>query len=136
MRFGSAEVYAVIDSFPEIKDSICVGQRRNCDADERVLLFITMKDGSSFTTDLEQRLKEAIRKRYTPRHVPKYIFEVADIPYTFNGKKCEINVKNIVSCTDIAVGGTVANPDALELYKQYQGLPSNQETLFRNGSKI
>jgi acetoacetyl-CoA synthetase len=132
--FGSAEIYAVTEGFSAISDSICVGQRRECDADERVLLFVKMKHGSSYTDDLEQRLKEAIRKRYTPRHVPKYIFEVADIPYTVNGKKCEINVKNIVCGRDVASSGTVANPDALEIYKQFQDLPSSQG--LPSGSKL
>lgn len=66
--------------------------------------------------ELKQRLRIAIRQRYTPRHEPRYILEVADIPYTVNGKKCEINVKNIVSCREATVNGTVANPEALKLY--------------------
>ncbi|KAF2020077.1 acetoacetyl-synthase [Aaosphaeria arxii CBS 175.79] len=128
VRFGSAEIYAVTETFVDIKDSLCVGQRREWDVDERVLLFVMMKDGVKFTADLEQRLKDSIRKMYTSRHVPKYIFEVADIPYTVNGKKCEINVKHIVCCRDMAVSGTVANPAALELYKRFQNLPSGSES--------
>ncbi|KAI8937416.1 hypothetical protein NX059_005141 [Plenodomus lindquistii] len=126
VRFGSAEIYAVTETFPEIEDSLCVGQRRDCDADERVLLFVIMKKGTSYTAELEQRLKGAIRKRYTARHVPKYIFEVEDIPYTINGKKCEINVKHIVCGRDVAVSETVRNPESLALYKQFRGLPSGQ----------
>ncbi|KAH7385687.1 acetoacetyl-synthase [Pyrenochaeta sp. MPI-SDFR-AT-0127] len=136
VRFGSAEIYAVTDTFPEIKDSICVGQRRDQDPDERVLLFVTMKDGLPYTSELEQKLKDAIRQRYTHRHVPEYIFEVADIPYTTNGKKCEINVKHTVCGRDMAVSGTVANPEALALYKTFQSLPSDQENRSRRRSKL
>lgn len=128
VRFGSAEIYAVTETFPEIKDSLCVGQRRDRDADERVLLFVMMKEGVSYTLDLERKLKAAIRKRHTTRHVPKYIFEVEDIPYTVNGKKCEINVKHIVCGRDMAVSGTVANPQALKFYTRFRDLPSGQES--------
>ncbi|KAF7557422.1 hypothetical protein G7Z17_g639 [Cylindrodendrum hubeiense] len=85
VRFGSAEIYAVVDTFPHIADSICVGQKRDSDADERVLLFVKMKSGSKYTDELGGKLKTAIKERHTARHVPKFIFEVADIPYTVNG---------------------------------------------------
>lgn len=80
----------------------------------------------ALTDELKQRLRIAIRQRYTPRHVPRYILEVADIPYTVNGKKCEINVKNVVSSREAAVSGTVANPEALKLYERFQSLPADE----------
>ena len=127
VRFGSAEIYAVTETFTNIQDSLCIGQRRDIDEDERVLLFVKMNEGYCFSGDLERKLKTAIKKRYSARHVPKFIFEVADIPYTINGKKCEINVKHIVSGRDTAVSGTVANPESLELYRTFQGLPSERQ---------
>ncbi|KAM0187492.1 hypothetical protein ACHAPI_011127 [Fusarium lateritium] len=123
VRFGSAEIYAVTETIPGLADSICVGQKREIDDDERVFLFVTMKVGAAFTNDLEQRIRHAIRDRYSPRHVPMFIFQVPDIPYTVNGKKCEINVKHIVSGRKAAISGTVANPGALEHFKQYAKLP-------------
>ncbi|KAJ5060426.1 acetoacetyl-synthase [Bipolaris maydis] len=132
VRFGSAEIYAVTETFPDILDAICVGQRRTCDNDERVLLFLKMKPASFFTEDFQQRLRAAIREKYTPRHVPKYIFAVEDIPYTINGKKCEINVKHIVNGREVAVSNTVANPQALEIYKRFRGLPTEDR---RTGTK-
>jgi len=124
VRFGSAEIYAVTEAFPEIEDSICVGQRRSNDTDERVLLFVKMKRGHKYTTNLATNLKAAAQAKYSTRHVPSYIFEVADIPYTVNGKKCEINVKQIVSGQKTAVSGTVANPESLKLYEQFLHLPA------------
>lgn len=111
------------EAFLEIEDSICVGQRRSNDTDERVLLFVKMKRGHRFTIDLVMNLKAAARAKYSPRHVPSYIFEIADIPYTVNGKKCEINVKQIVSGQKTAVSGTVANPESLKLFEQFLHLP-------------
>lgn len=136
VRFGSAEIYAVTDKIPELVDSICVGQRRDTDDDERVILFVTMKDDNALTSDLEERIRTAIRDRYSPRHVPMFIFRVPDIPYTVNGKKCEINVKHIVSGRKAAVSGTVANPESLEHFKQYANLPVMVSARKPKASKI
>ena len=125
VRFGSSEIYAVIETIPEVADSICVGQRRNVDLDERVLLFVVLKPGVKLTESLVSKIKTSIRQRYSARHVPKFIFEVAEIPYTLTGKKCEINVKNIVCGRELSVGGTLANPKSLRLYQKYRDLPSD-----------
>ena len=81
VRFGSAEIYAVLDQFrDEFDDTLCVGQRRPEDKDERVLLFCKMRPGVKFTEELVKRVKSAIRQALSARHVPSYIFEIEDIP--------------------------------------------------------
>ncbi|KAJ4043581.1 hypothetical protein NW753_010178 [Fusarium oxysporum] len=127
VRFGSAEIYSVMAAIPEVSDSVCVGQRREIDIDERVLLFVKMKPDEKFTHDVKERIKTAIRSKCSPRHVPAFIFEVHDIPYTLNGKKCEINIKHIVNGRKVAVSGTIANPAALEEYQRYRDLPIGQK---------
>jgi acetoacetyl-CoA synthetase len=119
IRFGSAEIYSVTEAFHEIDDAICIGQQRKGDANESIVLFLKLKSGVKLTKDLEERVKRAIQERHTHRHVPRYIFEIADIPYTVNGKKCEINVKHIVCGRETTVSGTVANPESLKLYEPY-----------------
>jgi acetoacetyl-CoA synthetase len=66
VRFGSAEIYRVIEGlfWQEIADSICVGQRRPTDSDERVMLFLLMKPGATFTADLVNRIRKAIRPEF------------------------------------------------------------------------
>ena len=90
IRFGTAEIYAVIEAPPApydfshaIADSLCIGQRRAHDKDERVLLFLRMYKGHHLTEGLERDIRTAIRKALSPRHVPSYIFEVGDIPVRF-----------------------------------------------------
>lgn len=81
VRFGSAEIYSVLESaFPEIADSICVGQRRPRDADEAVMLFLLMKPGEAYTPQLVARVRAEIRRALSPRHVPKYVFPTPVIP--------------------------------------------------------
>jgi len=76
------------------------------------------------TKELERKIRTAIRTALSARHVPAYIFEVAEIPYTVNGKKIEIAVKQIVSGSNMKPSGTVANPSSLGLYYKYKDIES------------
>lgn len=82
VRFGSAEIYNIIEQEfgDEVEDSLCVGQRRPTDNDERVFLFLKLREGKKFTNNLVNMVKEAIRKGLSARHVPKFIFPTAQIP--------------------------------------------------------
>ncbi|KEF52225.1 acetoacetate-CoA ligase [Exophiala aquamarina CBS 119918] len=121
VRFGSSDIYNVIESdFTEdISDSICVGQRRPQDEDESVMLFLLMKPGKALTPTLVERVKAAIRKEHTPRHVPRYVFETYEIPMTINSKKVELPVKQIVSGKLVKPSETLANPKSLDYYYQF-----------------
>ncbi|KAJ5639056.1 uncharacterized protein N7484_006918 [Penicillium longicatenatum] len=121
VRFGSAEIYRVIEGLfsQEIADSICVGQRRPSDSDERVMLFCLMKKEVPFTDDLVNRIKQAIRTELSARHVPLYIFATPEIPTTVNFKKVELPVKQIVSGKRIKPSGTLLNPGSLEYYYRF-----------------
>ena len=133
VRFGSAEIYGVLESgFPMLADSICVGQRRPQDADESVMLFLMMKPGEKFTQKLVNDVKNAIRKELSPRHVPKYVFETPEIPTTVNLKKVELPVKQIVSGTRIKPSGTLLNPESLDYYYQF----AKVEELVNTKSKL
>jgi acetoacetyl-CoA synthetase len=81
VRFGSSDIYSVVEThFPEILDSVCVGQRRPQDADESVILFLRMKDGEQFSAHLVERVKSKIGTERSRRHIPKYVFQTWDIP--------------------------------------------------------
>lgn len=82
VRFGSSEIYAVIDAHfsDRITDSLCVGQRRRTDVDESVMLFVLMRNGQTLRKNLVKDIKAAIAKELSKRHVPKYIFEMPELP--------------------------------------------------------
>lgn len=120
VRFGSAEIYNVVDKFNVdggIEDSLCVGQKIKGEDDERVVLFLKMKDGSaSISDELVKKLKVTIRSELSPRHVPAFILAIKDIPYTINGKKVEVAVKKILGGQKVTATGTLSNPESLDLY--------------------
>jgi acetoacetyl-CoA synthetase len=121
VRFGSAEIYSIIDTHfsAEVADSICVGQRRPRDLDESVVLFLLMKPGVKFSRQLVKRVKEAIARGLSKRHVPRYVFETFDIPTTINFKKVELPVKQILCGKKVKPSATLRNPEALEYYYQF-----------------
>ncbi|KAJ3015842.1 hypothetical protein HKX48_004346 [Thoreauomyces humboldtii] len=114
VRFGSAELYNILDEFDQMEDTLVVAQKRG--DDERVILFCKMKEGQGFTKELVESIKTAIRNRLSARHVPAVIMPIADIPHTVNGKKVEVAVKRIISGETLIPSGTLVNPESLKLY--------------------
>ncbi|KAG0313812.1 hypothetical protein BGZ99_008578 [Dissophora globulifera] len=122
VRFGSAEIYNIVDTYPEVEDSLCVGQTTLDGTDERVVLFLKLakdkegKDPEHLDAGLVNKIKTHIRNQLSPRHVPAFVLRTTDIPHTINGKKVEIAVKKIISGQTIVPSGTLVNPESLDLY--------------------
>jgi acetoacetyl-CoA synthetase len=122
VRIGTAEIYRLTEAFPEISDSIAVGQRRQ--GDERVILFVRLTDGNTLTDELRERIRTALRENASPRHVPAKIIQVAEIPYTINMKKVELAVRNVIHGEPVKNRDALADPEVLELYRN---LPELEE---------
>ncbi|KIW30854.1 acetoacetate-CoA ligase [Cladophialophora immunda] len=125
IRFGSGEIYAIVEVKPftdYISNTLCVGRRRPGDPDEQVFLFLVMKPGVEFTEQLRSEIKTKIRNALSPRHVPKFVLAVPDIPITINGKKIEIAVKDILSGKEVKPSATVQNPEVLAWFKRFRDL--------------
>ena len=120
VRIGTAEIYRVVEAFPEIEDSLAVGQQ--WEGDERVILFVKMNEGKQFTKDLEKKLTDVIRNSCSPRHVPAKTVPVPDIPYTINGKKVEIAVKKILHGSEALNKDALANPESLLFFSDLEVL--------------
>lgn len=115
VRIGTAEIYRQVENMPEIEDSLVVGQ--DWDNDVRVILFVKMANGISLDNELVKKIKKTIRENASPRHVPAKIINVKDIPYTINGKKVELAVRNVIHNRPVLNKDALANPEALEYYK-------------------
>ena len=120
VRLGTSEIYSVVEKFKEIKESIVVGQ--SWDNDVRIVLFIVMTHKTNLSERLKLTLKKTIRIEASPRHVPAKIIEVKDIPRTKNGKIVEVAVKNVIDGNPITNLEALANPSALDEYKNINEL--------------
>ncbi|GBM46105.1 Acetoacetyl-CoA synthetase [Araneus ventricosus] len=115
VRFGSSEIYNIVNLFPEIRDSLCVSQYSQS-RNERAVLFVQMKKGYSFDEELVERIRSEIKNGLSDGHVPELILETKDIPHNMTGKKMEILVKKIINNLPYNAD-TVANPESLENYR-------------------
>ena len=120
VRLGTAEIYSEVEKFKEVKESIVIGQ--TWDNDVRIVLFIVLNPSHELNEDLLKKIKIQIRKNTSPRHVPSKIIAVNDIPRTKNGKIVELAVKNIIEGNEIKNKEALANPQALEQYKNLKEL--------------
>ena len=120
VRIGTAEIYRVVEAFPEIEDSLAVGQQ--WEGDERVILFVKMNEGEQFGEELKKKLMDAIRSGCSPRHVPAKTVPVPDIPYTINGKKVEIAVKKILHGSEALNKDALANLESLLFFSDLEVL--------------
>ena len=122
VRIGTAEIYRQVDKIEAVLESIVIGQEWKNDV--RVVLFVKMREGQELTDSLIQEIKLVIRTECTPRHVPAKILEVGDIPRTKSGKIVEISVREIVHGLEIKNKESLANPEALEFFKNREELLS------------
>lgn len=116
VRIGTSEIYSVLEKFPEIADSLVTGQ--NWKGDERVILFVKLAPGHALDDELKAKICRTLREEASPRHVPALIFETPDIPYTFNMKKVESAVKNIVNGRPVLNRDALTNPDSLDYFEK------------------
>ncbi|WP_339670691.1 acetoacetate--CoA ligase [Dasania marina] len=120
VRIGTAEIYRQVENMEDVIESIAIGQEWN--GDVRVVLFVVLRDGITLDDDLKNQIKTRIRKNTTPRHVPEKIIQVSDIPRTLSGKIVELAVRNVVHGKSVKNTDSLANPEALALYKNLKEL--------------
>jgi acetoacetyl-CoA synthetase len=115
VRIGTAEIYRQVEKLPEVLESIVIGQ--DWDRDVRVVLFVRLRDGIALDAALAERIRRQIRDNTTPRHVPAKIVTVGDIPRTRSGKIVELAVRNVVHGQAVKNLEALANPEALEQFR-------------------
>lgn len=115
VRIGTAEIYRQVEKIGEIKDSVVIGQ--NWKDDVRIVLFVVLKEPHKLSEKITEKIRTTIRQNTTPRHVPAVILMVPDIPRTISGKTVELAVKHAVHNQSIKNTDALANPEALEHFK-------------------
>ncbi len=121
VRIGTAEFYAVVESIPVVVDALVVHLD---DPDDRLLLFVALRDDAELTDELRASILAELRTSLSPRHVPDEIRAVPSIPRTLSGKKLEVPVKRILTGTppDLAASrGSLADPSSLDAFVAMAG---------------
>lgn len=122
VRIGTAEIYAQVEAILEVQEALAVAQE--FDGDVRVVLFVRLASGTALDEDLEKAIRTRIRAGASPRHVPAKIVAVADIPRTKSGKIVELAVREVVHGRPVKNREALANPEALELFRDLEALRS------------
>jgi acetoacetyl-CoA synthetase len=122
VRIGTAEIYRQVEKLPEIVESLVVGQ--DWEDDVRVILFVRLREDAVLDDVLRDRIRKTIRSETTPRHVPAKIVAVPDIPRTISGKITELAVRNVIHGRPVKNTDALANPQALEHYRDLPELQS------------
>ena len=120
VRIGTAEIYRQVEQVPEVIESLVVSQQR--DRDERIVLFVRLRDGVELTDELRDTIRRQVRERTTPRHVPARIVQVPEIPRTKSGKIVELAVRDVIHGRDVKNREALANPEALEHFRNRREL--------------
>ena len=120
VRIGTSEIYRVIEKIDKISDSLVVGQ--SWKGDQRIILFLKMKEGHTLNKSVENMVKKMIKETCSPRHVPAVVLETNEIPYTINGKKVEIAVKKVIEGNAVDNTASLQNPEVLDFYKNISEL--------------
>lgn len=112
VRIGTADIYRQVEAIDEIIDSLVVG--RPVDNDVEIVLFVVLRADVTLDDEFVKRIKALIRDNTTPRHVPRRVLALSDIPRTISGKKVELAVLNILQGKEVKNKDALANPHILD----------------------
>jgi len=121
IRIGTAEIYRTLALIPEVQDALIV----NLDLPGGgffMPLFVKLAPGVELDAALEAKIRDTLRREYTPRHVPDKIYQAPGIPYTLTGKKMEVPVRRILTGVPpekAANRSGVSDPGSLDFFITY-----------------
>lgn len=130
IRIGTAEIYRLVESLPEIADSLIVNLEYQ-DGSYFMPLFVQLRPGASLDDALKGRIRDVIRKNASPRHTPDEILVVSQIPYTMTGKKMEVPVKKILlgnKSSEVISAGAMRNPEVIGEFESFRNLSLFKKT--------
>ena len=120
VRIGTAEIYRCLEGVPEVLEAIVIGQPWQ--GDTRIVLFVRLR--GELTEELIRRIRDRIRANASPRHVPARVVAVDAVPRTRSGKLTELAVRDVVCGRPVHNTEAIANPEALEQFRDRSELAS------------
>ncbi len=120
VRIGTSEIYRHVEQMEEVLEAVVVGQE--WEDDVRIVLFVRLREGVTLDEALIRNIQAGIRESTSPHHVPQKVVQVDDIPRTVSGKISELAVRNVLHGEAVTNTDALANPEALELYRDLEEL--------------
>ncbi len=120
IRIGPADIYAIVESRPEVREAMILGVERP-DGAYFMPLYVALADGHELTESLSSELAGILRRELSPRHVPDVILAVPAIPHTKTGKKLEVPMKRLLqgsSLEQVVALGAVDDADAVRTFAE------------------
>ena len=121
VRLGSSDFYDVLETMPEISETLVIGVEQPDDG-YWLGLFVVPAPGHVLDDELKRTIVTTLRTRLTPRHVPDEIVEAPAVPHTLSGKRLEVPIKKLLRGTPLekaANSASVDDPDALRWYARF-----------------
>jgi len=145
IRMGTSEIYRVVESLPEVADSLVV-DLEYLGKPSYLVLFVVLTDpkaaptpsaetaGKASTTEkprlrdtgmpetLRSGIMNKIRTNLSARHVPNEIFAIQAVPYTISGKKMEVPIKKILLGKSVATSAnrdSMGNPKSIDWFVEF-----------------
>ena len=81
--------------------------------DVRIVLLVVLDAGVALDDELRARIAATVRTSCSPRHVPRRIVAVDDLPRTRSGKLVELAVADAVNGREVRNTEALADPDVL-----------------------
>ena len=115
VRIGTSELYRVVENIQNIQE--CLATELINKNDTEVILFVKT-DNNILNDKFIKLIRDKIKNQLSPKHIPKKIILVSDIPKTKSGKIVEVMVKKIINNEKIDNANSLNNEDCL--YEYYE----------------
>ena len=118
VRIGSAEIYSALDHIDFLSGSVVVGWKPPNQFDEIIILLVVLSNNQTLDDQNARLIRQSIRERCSPRHIPHHIYQISEVPVTRSGKTVELSVKAILAGKSISNRNALVNPQVLEEIEQ------------------
>ncbi len=132
IRIGTAEIYRVVDGLDGVAESLVFGQEHDSPSggtDVRIVLLVVLDEAVTLDDDLRSRIASAVRTGCSPRHVPRLVVAVDELPRTRSGKLVELAVADVVNGREVRNTEALANPEALGAIRDHEAFSTPRAEL-------
>ncbi|MCI0693029.1 acetoacetate--CoA ligase [candidate division KSB1 bacterium] len=133
VRIGSAEIYSALDALDFIAGAVVVGWLPPNQSDELIVLCVVLTAPHALDEVMEKHIRQTIREKCSPRHVPHHVFQISEVPVTRSGKTVELSVKAILAGKSVSNRSALANPQVLE---EFERIRLRLSSLYPGVSKV